>query len=123
MVDVQRFPIAQDLTIVQGSRLVARITYTDANGGSIITAAHTVKSEIRSLGQLILDLTPYWRASAGALDLFVPATVTDDLVKGGSWDLLLIPPGDPASALRMYAGKVRFTKGVTDLDGTAPGAA
>ena len=113
------FPIEQDLVIVQGSRLVARIDYADANGAADWTA-HTIKSQVWGLGQMVLDLSPYWTTRLGGADLFVPATVTDDITRGGTWDLLLIPPGDDESALRMYAGKARFRKGVTDLDGTPP---
>lgn len=119
MADAVQYPIAQDLTVVQGSRIIVRILYSNANG-PVDLRGWTVKSEIRSLGRLILDLTPYWTTGLGVMDLFVPATVTDDLIKGGSWDLLLIPPSGPTQALRMYAGRVLFTKGITDLDGTPP---
>jgi hypothetical protein len=115
------FPIAQDLVIVQGSRLVARIDYSTADG-PVDWTDHTIKSEVWGLGSLVLDLSPYWTPRVGGADLFVPATVTDDITRGGTWDLLVIPPGDDEHALRMYAGKAKFRKGVTDLDGTAPGA-
>lgn len=114
------YPISQDLVLVQGSRLVASIAWSPTET-VVDFSTYTVKSEIWAGRTLVLDLTPHWTKAVGQFNLFVPATVTDDVTKGGTWDFLLWPTGSPDQALRLYSGRVTFVKGVTDLDGTAPG--
>ncbi|MDQ0809832.1 hypothetical protein QFZ63_001546 [Streptomyces sp. B3I7] len=99
----------RDLRIEQGATLTETYTVTD-DGWT--WDGWTARAQIRTIayGELLLDLTPYLTVTGPAVQLAVPAAITQTLTRSGVWDLEMVN-GD--TVLRLLQGKALVSLEVT----------
>ncbi|MDR3084282.1 MAG: hypothetical protein LBV60_25780 [Streptomyces sp.] len=100
-----------DLVIEQGSTFVQ--TYTVKDPG-FTWAGWSARAQIRTsayeAGRLLLDLTPYLTVDGPAVQLAIPAAVTETLTRDGRWDLeMFLGP----TVVRILQGAVKVSLEVT----------
>ncbi|MFD5566635.1 hypothetical protein [Streptomyces cadmiisoli] len=101
-----------DLYIEQGATFVQ--TYTVADDPDFTWAGWEARSQIRSEasenGELLLDLTPYLDITGGAIQLAIPASVTETLTRNGRWDLEVV---SGVTVVRLLNGRAVVSLEVT----------
>ncbi len=101
-----------DLYIEQGSTFVQTYTVTDAG---FSWSGWTVRAQIRSApadspGELLLDLTDYLTITGAAIQLAIPASVTETLTRNGVWDMEVV---NGSTVVRLLKGKAIVSLEVT----------
>ncbi|MDR3080479.1 MAG: hypothetical protein LBV60_06045 [Streptomyces sp.] len=100
-----------DLYIEQGATFVQ--TYTVVEDGWTWDG-WTARAQIRSApadnGAILLDLGPHLAVAGQAVQLVIPATITQALTRNGVWDLEMVKD---STVVRLLQGKVTVSLEVT----------
>ena len=111
--------IKYDLFIEQGAEFTKSFEWKDSTGEPVDLTGYTARMQIRpsvSSDTVIASLTTEngritLGGTAGTISLFLGATVTDGISKGGVYDLELVQTED--NVVRFAEGSVTVSKEVT----------
>jgi hypothetical protein len=114
-----------DLLIEQGADFLQTYAWSTEDGDRKDFDDVDAFAQIRTRpgADLLLDLTPHLSVVNGVvladgstgqgLKLAVPGSATEQLARGGTWDLLLVDKTDPGAREFLLYGRVSVRKAVT----------